>query len=52
MELGMIGLGRMGSNMAQRLVGGGHSVVVYDPTPEAVATLVGQRAVGATSIAG
>ena len=31
MEMGMIGLGRMGSNMAQRLIDGGHQVVVYDP---------------------
>ncbi|MCI0810999.1 MAG: 6-phosphogluconate dehydrogenase, partial [Chloroflexi bacterium] len=30
MELGMIGLGRMGGNMAQRLVSGGHRVVTYD----------------------
>jgi 6-phosphogluconate dehydrogenase len=35
MELGMIGLGRMGSNMARRLLRGGHSVMVYDPTKEA-----------------
>ena len=36
MELGMIGLGRMGSNMARRLLGGGHQVVIYDPIEEAV----------------
>ncbi|GAA0722931.1 decarboxylating 6-phosphogluconate dehydrogenase [Dokdonella soli] len=35
MELGMIGLGRMGANMAQRLVRGGHRVVGFDPKPEA-----------------
>lgn len=31
MELGMVGLGRMGGNMAQRLLEGGHSIVAYDP---------------------
>ncbi len=35
MELGMIGLGRMGANMVQRLLGGGHRVVAYDRNPEA-----------------
>ena len=35
MELGMIGLGKMGANMAQRLVRGGHRVVGFDPKPEA-----------------
>ena len=35
MELGMIGLGRMGANMAERLVRGGHRVVGFDPSPEA-----------------
>ena len=51
MELGMIGLGRMGSNMARRLLGGGHRVVVYDPVKEAVAAVVKEGAVGAASIA-
>ncbi len=41
MQIGMIGLGRMGANMAHRLVQGGHECVAYDPKPEAV------RAVGA-----
>lgn len=50
MELGMIGLGRMGSNMARRLLGGGHHVVVYDPIKKAVAALVEQDAIGTTSI--
>ena len=50
MELGMIGLGRMGGNMVHRLLDGGHQVVVYDPAKEAVETLVGQGAIGATSI--
>ena len=34
MELGMIGLGRMGANMAERLVRGGHRVIGFDPKPE------------------
>ena len=51
MELGIIGLGRMGGNIAQRLVGGGHRVVVYDPRTEAVEDVVKHRAVGATSVA-
>jgi 6-phosphogluconate dehydrogenase len=50
MELGMIGLGRMGSNMAQRLLRGDHRVIVYDPIPEAVRTAAEQGAVGTTSI--
>ena len=50
MELGMIGLGRMGGNMVQRLLKGGHRVVAYDPNPEAVEASVRQGAVGASSI--
>ena len=50
MELGMIGLGRMGGNMTQRLLGGGHRLIVYDPREEAVQALVQQGAVGASSI--
>ena len=44
MELGIIGMGRMGSNMARRLLGGGHLVAVYDPVPEAMRTAVEQGA--------
>ena len=51
MELGMIGLGRMEGNMACRLLNGGHKVIVFDPVPEAVRTLVKQGAVGTSSIA-
>ena len=51
MEIGMIGLGRMGSNMAQRLIGGGHKVVVYDPVKDAVTAVVQQGAVGTASVA-
>ncbi|MSQ07647.1 MAG: decarboxylating 6-phosphogluconate dehydrogenase [Dehalococcoidia bacterium] len=50
MDIGMIGLGRMGGNMAQRLLQGGHRVVVYDPRPEAVAGLAGLGAAGAASV--
>ena len=50
MELGLIGLGRMGGNMAQRLLNGGHRVVVYDPREDAVQGMVGQGAAGASSL--
>ena len=50
MQLGMIGLGRMGANMVRRLMGGGHECVVYDRSPEAVAGLVNEKAVGASSL--
>ena len=51
MQIGMIGLGRMGGNMAQRLLGGGHEVVAFDPNPEAVQAQTRAGAVGSTSIA-
>ena len=51
MQLGMIGLGRMGGNMVRRLLRGGHECVVYDAQPVAVAELTTQGAVGATSLA-
>jgi 6-phosphogluconate dehydrogenase len=51
MQLGMIGLGRMGGNMVRRLMRAGHSCVVYDRSPEAVATLVREGASGASSLA-
>ncbi len=51
MELGMIGLGRMGGNMALRLLNGGHRIIVYDPAKEAVETIGAQGAVGTASIA-
>jgi 6-phosphogluconate dehydrogenase len=50
MELGMIGLGRMGTNMVRRLRKAGHRCVVYDLHQEAVKGLVGEGAVGATSL--
>jgi 6-phosphogluconate dehydrogenase len=51
MQLGMIGLGRMGANMARRLVAGGHQCVVFDRSPKAVEELTHAKAVGASSIA-
>jgi len=51
MQLGMIGLGRMGANMVRRLIGGGHDCVVFDMSPKAVAELVKEKAVGASSLA-
>src|SRR2546422_8783160 len=49
MELGMIGLGRMGANMAERLVLGDHRVISYDRSAEAVQRVVSKGAVGAQS---
>ncbi len=51
MQLGMIGLGRMGANMVRRLIGGGHECVVFDMSPKAVAELVKEKAIGASSLA-
>ena len=50
MQLGMIGLGRMGANMVRRLIRGGHQCVVYDRSPAAVAALVTDGAVGSISL--
>jgi 6-phosphogluconate dehydrogenase len=46
MELGMIGLGRMGTNMVRRLLRAGHQCVVYDLHSEAVQALVKEGALG------
>ncbi|MBK1723799.1 phosphogluconate dehydrogenase (NAD(+)-dependent, decarboxylating) [Thiocystis violacea] len=51
MQLGMIGLGRMGANMVLRLLGAGHQCVVYDRDPQAVQALVDQGAEGASDLA-
>ncbi len=51
MQLGMIGLGRMGANMVRRLIKGGHQCVVFDLSPKAVEELVKDKAVGASSFA-
>jgi len=44
MDLGMVGLGRMGANLTRRLLRDGHRVVVYDVDPAAVATLIAEGA--------
>jgi 6-phosphogluconate dehydrogenase len=51
MQLGMIGLGRMGANMVRRLLAGGHDCVVFDRSADAVAALAKERATGAASLA-
>jgi len=51
MQLGMIGLGRMGANMVRRLLKGGHPCVVFDRSPKAVQELTQDKAVGASSLA-
>ena len=51
MQLGMIGLGRMGANMVRRLIRGGHQGVVFDRSPKAVEDLAKEKAVGASSLA-
>ena len=50
MQLGMIGLGRMGSNMVRRLMRAGHECVVYDRSPDAVRGLAGEGAAGSASL--
>ena len=51
MQLGMIGLGRMGANMVRRLIKNGHNCVVFDRSPETVSNLVKEKAIGAASLA-
>jgi 6-phosphogluconate dehydrogenase len=50
MQIGMIGLGRMGANMVRRLLRGGHQCVVYDRNADAVATIAGEGATSAESL--
>ncbi len=50
MDVGMIGLGKMGANMAERLVGGGHRVVGFDLNPDSVSGLIERGAEGADSL--
>jgi 6-phosphogluconate dehydrogenase len=50
MQLGMVGLGRMGANLVRRLMRDGHECVVYDVNADAVAELVGEGATGAASL--
>jgi 6-phosphogluconate dehydrogenase len=51
MQLGMIGLGRMGANMVRRLLKGGHQCVVFDMSPKSVQELAAEKAVGSSSLA-
>ncbi len=51
MQIGMIGLGRMGANMVRRLLKNGQTCVVFDRSPNAVKDLVKEKAIGATSLA-
>ncbi len=50
MQLGMVGLGRMGANMVRRLIKGGHQCVVFDRSPKAVNELVQEKALGSSSL--
>src|SRR5262245_15429958 len=52
MQIGMIGLGRMGANMVRRLLRGGHECIVNDRSPEAVKAVVDEGATGAASLDG
>ena len=51
MQLGMVGLGRMGANLVRRAMRDGHTCVVYDVNPDAIAALEAEGAIGATSYA-
>jgi 6-phosphogluconate dehydrogenase len=51
MQIGMVGLGRMGANMVRRLIKGGHQCVVFNRSPDKVKDLVREKAVGASSLA-
>lgn len=50
MEVGMVGLGRMGTNMTRRLLRAGHACVVYDLMPQSAEALAKEGAVAATSL--
>ena len=50
MQLGMVGLGRMGANLTRRLMRGGHEVVVYDVNPDSVSLLEGEGSIGTGSL--
>src|SRR5215831_66504 len=51
MQIGMIGLGRMGANMVRRLLNGGHQCVVFDRSPQVVTELTEEKAIGSSSLA-
>lgn len=48
MQIGMIGLGRMGADMVRRLINGGHQCVIFNRSPQKVEDLVKEKAVGAS----
>src|SRR5687767_6802536 len=50
MQLGMVGLGRMGANIVRRLMRGGHECVVYDVKPDNVTALQSEGAIGASNL--
>ncbi len=50
MQMGMVGLGRMGANMVRRLMRGGHRCVVFDVNPKAVQQMAGEGATGAATL--
>ena len=50
MQLGMIGLGRMGGNMVRRLARNGHRCVVFNRTPDAIKAVVGERVSGSIDL--
>src|SRR5215468_5700153 len=50
MQVGMVGLGRMGANMVRRLIRNGHECVVFNRSPAPVAELVKENAIGSTSL--
>src|SRR5579862_5931401 len=50
MQMGMVGLGRMGANMTRRLLRGGHQVVVSDLSPDTVKQIAGEGATGSSSL--
>ena len=50
MQIGMVGLGRMGANMVRRLIKGGHDCVVFDMSPKAVQGLEAEKAMGALDL--
>ena len=52
MQIAMVGLGRMGANMVQRLTKGGHQCVVFDQSQDTVQKVAGQGATGSTSMKG
>ena len=50
MQLGMVGLGRMGANIVRRLMRDGHECVVYDVSPDSIKELEGEGAIGGSTL--